>query len=394
MHYVGKDIVHRGAALELDPTRLDASLAHSARKNVRKAQRVGFAIERRHGTAEELADLRRLWYFPEDPNFPEQLGERDVLYLAFLEGELVGGMILVPVGTHLFLNNLLADERGKAGQLQALLLWNAVHDLADSEFGYIDIGVSYRPNLQRFFQKWTSFDYPVIFNPPALLPRITMRPFQRLEEAPELADDARIRAFCQGRAFTLCPDREAALAVLEERGLAFSEVALPTPDSTDVELVDLTQLLPIAQGALLVGEEIEVTELWSRHGCYDFVKTEYLRRVLTAASDDWPNLCERRAASWKQLATLFDREDVEIEDGGPWPLSLALHVAGVTELEQRYTSFGVEARAADGVLHLPCHQELNETERGYLYAIYRGHLNLCSGWESTRVRGRLKLEVS
>ncbi|QDV05755.1 hypothetical protein Poly30_12570 [Planctomycetes bacterium Poly30] len=402
MHYVGKDVVHRGAALLLDPSRLDESLAHSARKNVRKAQRAGFRIERGEGTPEELEALRALWYLPEDPNFPGELSEGDVLYLAHLEDELVGGMILVPVGRHYFLNNLLANEQGKAHQLQALLLWNSVHDLADSGQRYIDIGVSYRPNLQRFFQKWASFTYPVIFHPPEHGPRITQAPFQRLAHPPESTDDAAIDAaldaFVGGRPFTLLPSRGIALGVLTERGLSHTEVSTPGVASEGsaapgVELMDLTQALPIAHGALLIGLKIPIAELWSEHGCYDFVKTEYLRKVLAAASSDWDSIVEARATVWESMNALFSQEDVEIEPRNAFPPTFAYRSDDASALHKRYRSFGVESYLDGGWLHLPCHQELNGAEIEYMYAIYRGHLNLCSAWESTQVRGRLTLDV-
>lgn len=403
MHYVGKDVVHRGAALVLDPSRLDESLARSARKNVRKAQRAGFEIRRSEGTPLELDGLRALWYLPEDPNFPGALSPGDVLYMAYLDGELVGGMILVPVGHHYFLNNLLANEHGKAHQLQALLLWNSVHDLAESGMRYIDIGVSYRPNLQRFFQKWASFTYPVIFNPPERCPQVTQAPFQRLLEAPEPMSEAALNAaldaFVGGQPFTLLPSRDVALKVLAERDQDYVEVATPnhSPDdlSADaVQLMDLTQALPIAHGAILIGLKIEITDLWNQHGCYDFVKTDYLRGVLAEASSRWDAIVEARLSSWRSMEAQFSREDVDVLPRTHFPLTFAFRCEDGTALLKRYRSFGVESYLESDWLHLPCHQELNAAEIEYMYAIYRGHLNLCSAWESTQVRGRLTLDVT
>ena len=156
-HYVGKDLVHYGSGIVLDPERAHRDLDHSARKNIRRAEKAGFNIKRCRGSAEELNQLRELWYYPEDPNFPVELAEEEILYLAYLGDELVGGMVLVPVGSHLFLNNLTASDKGKREQLQGYLLWHAVNDLSGSEYTYIDIGVSYRINLQRFFTKWYPF---------------------------------------------------------------------------------------------------------------------------------------------------------------------------------------------------------------------------------------------
>ena len=61
----------------------------------------------------------------------DRLAEDEILYLAFLGKVLVGGMILIPVGSHLFLNNLTAGSEAKKYHLQGYLLWHAVNDLKD-----------------------------------------------------------------------------------------------------------------------------------------------------------------------------------------------------------------------------------------------------------------------
>jgi hypothetical protein len=83
-HYIGKDLVHYGSGIVLDPECAYDAIAYSARKNIRKAEQQGFSIQRRAGTPEELLQLRALWYYPEDPNFPDRLAEDEILYLAFL----------------------------------------------------------------------------------------------------------------------------------------------------------------------------------------------------------------------------------------------------------------------------------------------------------------------
>src|SRR5262245_9049167 len=117
--YIGKDVIHYGCGLVLDPSEAWAKLSHSSRKNVNKARREGVIVTRVEGTAEEqLRALRSIWYLPADPNFPAKLAKGESLHLAHLEGELVGGMILIPVGRHLFLNNLAANAKGKECQAQ------------------------------------------------------------------------------------------------------------------------------------------------------------------------------------------------------------------------------------------------------------------------------------
>ena len=215
MGYIGKDIIHYGCGLELNPDSSWTKIAHSARKNVNKAEKCGIQVVRKAGSSAELSDLKRIWYFPDDPNFPQALTNKDYLYMAYSDDELVGGIILIPVGSHLFLNNLTATEKGKTCQVQSYLLWHAVKDLSKSPYKYIDVGVSYRPNLYRFFQSWATFHYPVIMNPPTHLPRIQFKPFQRLGDLKHAEINAAcIEAFCLSRPYTVVPNKTYAKSIL------------------------------------------------------------------------------------------------------------------------------------------------------------------------------------
>lgn len=392
MGYVGKDVLHRGSGLALDPELVWRTIPSASRKNVRKAERAGFEIERVRGTAEELERLRALWYLPDDPNFPRELGPEDVCYLATLRGELAGGVILVPVGRHLFLNNLTASELGKEHQLQGYLLWHVVRDLAGSGWDYVDVGVSYRPNLQRFFEKWATFRYPVVFHPPALRPAIRFAPFARLADVERAEPDpVALARLALGRPYTILPDATWGEAVLERLGRPWRRVARPREDLDELQLVDVTRLVPAQHGALLVGEAIPPGELWSQHGCYDFVKTREVEGVLTAAAPRLDEIAARRAATWSLYADRFAREDAGALDAGDFAESFALCLdAGGERFARRLEAFGVELEERAGALHLPCHQLLSEDDVEYVYAIYRGWLNACSEWVPTHVRGVLK----
>ncbi|WP_428261288.1 hypothetical protein [Haliangium sp.] len=419
MSYIGKDIIHYGCAAAFDPDELWACMPRHARKNVRKAERAGVLVGRIAGTADELAALRRIWYLPDDPNFPTELGPDDLAFAATLDGDLLGGAILVPVGRHLFLNNLTADARGKALQVQSFLLWRIVNELAGGAWRYLDIGVSYRPNLYRFFCSFATSRYPIIFHPPALRPTIRFAPYHGLIAADALPDDpVAARAFCRGRPYTLVPDidwaRRIARALAAKPDAAEAapgtvdpiaggaeapitdapiagavEVAAPTA-ADRLELVDLTHLLPIPYGALLVGVALSPETLWERFGCYDFVKTAWLERALAAPAHRPEAVAAARDAVHGRYLAAFGDEDLRIAAADGFITGFRFRHQDAAALAERYRRFGVEVERTGDQLALPCHQHLGDAEVEYVYAIYRGFLNLCSEWTPTHVKGRLK----
>jgi Acetyltransferase (GNAT) domain len=393
-HYVGKDLVHYGSAIVLDPDQAYAALDHSARKNIRKAENAGFDIQRCSGTARELDALRALWYCPDDPNFPAELAAGQILYLAYLDGELAGGMVLIPVGRHLFLNNLTASESGKRHQLQGYLLWHAVGDLWDSGFQYIDIGVSYRVNLQRFFTKWASFRYPVIFNVPELKPDIRFRPFRQLPNVSAGSADGDVLARVFGtNAVTLVPSIEFARRIADKHGGIWIETRNPKAIGGN-RLLDLTELFPVQYGAAVLGVALSPETLWEEYGCYDHFKQQYLMNCLTLPGWNIDSIAVRRAENQQRFQACFEREDLQIEDCSDWVDGFTFRSADSARLACRFTKFGVEVRCSGDRLTLPCHQELSEQDIEYLHAIYRGHLNLCSEWGPTGVKGSIKLTGS
>lgn len=393
-HYIGKDMVHYGSGIVIDPGVAFHAIARSARKNIRKAEKEGFDIQRRTGTAEELRQFRSIWYYPDDPNFPVELSENDILYLAYLKDELVGGMILIPVGRHLFLNNLAASDEGKKHQLQGYMLWHAVNDLKDSGYRYIDIGVSYRVNLQRFFTKWASFRYPVIFNPPENRPRIGFRPFSRLTDVAETEPDPSVmQTLCPGRPCTLLPSVEYARRVAEACSSDWIEVAAPV-ETEVVQVIDLTELFPLQFGALLAGPELEPETLWSEFGCYDHFKTRYILSCLSLPGWDIASVRQARLRNYCRYLEYFENEDVKIIPAEGWIDGFRFACDDADYLAGRFAEFGVQVRREGNVLVFPCHQELSTVEIEYVYAIYRGYLNLCSEWQPTGVRGTIKLTGS
>ena len=154
MGYIGKDIIHQGCGLPLNAELVWDSIPHSVRKGIKKAERNDVKIRKVAGTPEDIKVLVDIWYDPEDPNMPTQLTDQEFMFIAEHEGKPIGAVILLPVGNHLFLNNLAGSPDGKKLHIQDFLLWHCVKYFETSRFRYIDVGVSYRPSLYKFFTKW------------------------------------------------------------------------------------------------------------------------------------------------------------------------------------------------------------------------------------------------
>ena len=391
MSYIGKDIIHYGCGLELDPEKAINSISHAARKNIKKAEEQNLQIRNVAGDANDLLKLRAIWYLPDDPNFPVKLQEQDCMYLAEINGQVVAGMILIAVGQHYFLNNLAANDEGKKSQAQSALLWHAVNDLSAGDFSYIDVGVSYRPNLYRFFKSWATFKYPVIFNPPDNPPKLTFQPVGRWDDV-EFAEEepATIAAFCLDRPYTIVPSKEWAIKILQSKGEEFKEVLLPQENIKALQVVDLPMAVSACYGALIVGLEISEQELWNDHGCFDFVKTDYVKMVLSHLDNSRQQVQEEREKVFDTYRSFFTHDEVELKAADTDFSRLRLSGAYVDKLAAACGAFGVDHEFDGEQLTLPCHQNLSFADIEYIYGIYRGVLNLCSEWAPTHVRGELK----
>lgn len=177
-YYHGKDIVHEGSLLKIDPDYSWNRISSKIRNKIRQAQKLEVDIKKVRGTAQDIKDFRTVWFDPADETIPEKLGKDEVMYMAYIQGELVGGLILTPSSPSvLYMHNLGSNDSGKRQNIPALLLWNAVEDLQGTKWEYIDVGVSFRPTLNSFFKSWKADSYPIIFSPPFIRPDIRITPF-------------------------------------------------------------------------------------------------------------------------------------------------------------------------------------------------------------------------
>lgn len=175
--YFGKDYVAFGSNLVLDPDKAWPLVSRRARRSIEKAQQLPLEITQAKGTKEDINLFRTIWYNPNDPELMPELAPNQHMWLCRLEGELVAGIIVTEVESHLFLHFNGASEKGKELQIPSLMIWKMTEFFKGSRFTHLDIGCSYRPTLQEYFKNWATSEYPIIFAPPAIVPKIDLTPF-------------------------------------------------------------------------------------------------------------------------------------------------------------------------------------------------------------------------
>jgi hypothetical protein len=205
VQYIGKDIVTRGSLLHLNRDIAWKELRSRAKQGIRKARKAGIRVEE----SRDLSQMEKLWYDPE--TLTKELSDQQTLYLAFLDDELVGGIIVTPVTPNtLFYHYGGTNEKGRLIEANAYLFWHVVEQFHDSPFEYLDVGVSYRSELQHFFQKYCTQPYPILFNPPSenVRPRIGLDPFSISDDntldEPVVAINTRLSEFFEAD-FTFMP---------------------------------------------------------------------------------------------------------------------------------------------------------------------------------------------
>ncbi len=173
MQYIGKDVLTQGSLLHLDPDKAWKRLRSRAKQGIRKAQRAGVRMVE----SRDLDLMARVWYNPD--TLTRTLEPEQRLYLAYLGEELVGGIIVTPVSPNtLFYHYGGTNELGKSVETNAFLLWHIVEQFQGTEYQYLDVGVSFRPELQHYFQKYCTQSYPILFHPPLddVRPKIGLNP--------------------------------------------------------------------------------------------------------------------------------------------------------------------------------------------------------------------------
>jgi hypothetical protein len=395
--YVSKDFVHEGCGLVLVPDEVWELVPYSVQKNIKKAASHGVTIHKVPGKKEDLDILRSMWYNPEDPNIPSELNSEEYMYIAYNnESEPLGAVILLPVGNHLFLNNLAGNVKGKELRIQDYLLWYCVNAFKDSGFKYIDVGVSFRTSLYEFFKKWKTFSYPVIFNKPKHIVNIEFEPFDLNHYKSVIDEDTAkktieiIEQLTSSSKFTFVPSMDYAVEIFNKSDNEFFDYtySFPLIPKDKIVAVDLTKIFSVQFGALIFNESINDQELWNNHKCLDVFKRNLVYGAMLEEISGLNLLIARRKQNFRILEEYFAQEDilpVKKEENIP---SAFYFINGVHDrFSKKLIDFEIthSYNPSTGEIGLPVHQNLNKYQLEYLYAIFRGVLNLCSEWVHTDV---------
>ena len=395
--YVSKDYVHEGCGLILVPDEVWEMVPYSVQKNIKKAASHGVTIHKVPGKKEDLDILRSMWYNPDDPNIPSELHPEEYMYIAYNnESEPIGAIILLPVGNHLFLNNLAGNAKGKELRIQDYLLWYCVNAFKDSGFKYIDVGVSFRTSLYEFFKKWKTFSYPVIFNKPKYIVNIGFEPFDLNHYSSFIDEESAkktieiIEELTSCNKFTYVPTMDYAAEIIQKTGNEFIDCTytFPVIPKDIITAVDLTKIFSVQFGAIIFNESINDQELWNGYKCLDVFKRSLVFGAMIEEISGFYLLIARRKQNHRILEQYFAQEDIlpiKKEENIP---SAFYFINGVNDrFTKKLHDFEISHsyNPETGEIGLPVHQNLNKYQLEYLYAIFRGVLNLCSEWVHTDV---------
>ncbi len=399
--YVGKDIIHEGCGLPLTPDRVWEKVPHSVRKGINKAERNGVIIKKVKGTPEDIEVLKGMWYDPEDPNMPTHLTEKEFMFIAYYDENPIGSVILLPVGNHLFLNNLAGSRDGKKLHIQDYLLWHCVNYFENSEYKYIDVGVSYRPSLYKFFTKWKIESYPIIFNAPDVKVPISDIPFaadlyHRDYDFTNWEDGYKVLADLTGvKELTFVPGEEYAKNICGEEGQDFTDV-FPNIPKEKLGWVNLEKIFNVQFGTIVIGKAIDDAEMWNSYGCLDVFKRRFILTVIQEEIKKLDAIKKIREENHQILEDYFGFEDIKPEKLYNEGKEIKSYYYFKHERNDRYhlvlDNFEIKHVyfENEGVIGLPIHQNLTKWQLEYIYGTFRGVLNLCSEWTHTDVYGDYK----
>lgn len=485
-YYHGKDLIHQGHSISLNPKIAWKYISKEIRREIRLAQKTpGISIVRKPGTPKNLQLMKSVGFSSVDPSLPQSLAPAEFLYLAYYEAppslrsrslakgdktKLVGGMILTPTSpTQLFLHFHTSSDLGKTLHVPSLLIWHAISDLKQSRFKYLDIGVSFRQNLNHYFKQWNQFRYPIIFEPPFILPDIRLTSFSarnllayQQKEVPKVdfakyfgkeycllpraitaikvliqhlglkeTDEVAIIKTRQNTFISRCvtdtissvcrwsqklSPKTKLVMVIHEFGYPYEGLSsmirtcrkrkIPVVENCawgigsktqdgqeigrvgDYAIYSLPKIFPMQFGAVLTGLTISDPDLWSKFKVLDYYKTKLIIQGLAKYLPQISQINHRKQSNWNYLARKFKRDGFDplinlATNYYPSAFLLKLQDSQqMRKLYQRYAKFGVEVGRyyQENTLYLPIHSKLSSVELDYIYAIFRGYLNLCSNY--------------
>jgi hypothetical protein len=254
--YTTKDFVQWGALIDLsDADKAFLACDKRVRTSVRKGEKMGVRI--RPFKQEDLKTV--IPFTPNDDDIPAVWEDRHWAVVAEAEesGEILGWILFagVPGTKKVFMLCHASTLEGKRRQAPNLLLCHAIKHWAGGPYRYLDVGVSYRPTLQTYFQGYRQDTYPMVMNPPALPIDIRITPFDTAAYAIPLgsAEEGRkiLREAFGTDEFTVFPRATYAIAAAlreyrdQGRLTADDEVLITT--TTDTPYVSQHVTKPIEQ---------------------------------------------------------------------------------------------------------------------------------------------------
>lgn len=392
MGYVSKDFIHLGCGLDLLPKGERKRPPKSIRNYIHGIEEAGdVEVRKVDGSKHDFEILKAMWYDPEDPNLPYFLPVGGHMFIAYFEDEPIGVCLVLEVGNHLFLNNLTASVKGKQMHMPDYLIWHIQKEFGETKFKYLDIGVSYRPSLYRFFKKWATRFYPVIFNSPENPVNIRLKPFVSENFQIEYKNKEKksieiLKEIIDVEVFTFVPSVYWAEKILTKDNieLSYKTFEFPELSGNTPAIIDLTMIFPVQFGAIITNYDVSDEDMWNRHGCLDVFKRRLVMSLIFEQLNEIDKIISQRKYNHDYLAKLFEYEGIE---GFAIDKNIPSAFYFENELNDRYheklKQFEIEHYYENGKVGLPIHQNMTKAHLDYLYGIFHGVLNLCSEWEHT-----------
>jgi DegT/DnrJ/EryC1/StrS aminotransferase family len=174
--YTSKDYVIQGSSVKLDTIENAwEAISGRMRTSIRKAQKSSVVIKTIDPQKESIEEFKAFCLNNDD--IPEVFTDRYHVFFAYEESVLIAGIIVVAIEEKLFMLCHASTKRAKELEIPSLLIWHVIQQFCGKEWKYLDVGASYRHSLQKYFSGWRTKGYPIIMNPPTLLPHIYITPF-------------------------------------------------------------------------------------------------------------------------------------------------------------------------------------------------------------------------
>lgn len=213
--YKGKDYVKKGYLVTLELESWN-KISKEARWSVKKAESHGLSmIESK--TTDKIKDKL----------FPKKIESNQRCYYALnKKGNIIAGIVIEFFNSNILYKYSVSKEEGRKSQANSFLIWNIINKFAKTKYKYLDLGTSYRKELDHFKQQFACVTYSVIYNPPRVKPQIRLDPYYNNQHIPSDIKkvEQKIKEFF-GKEFTLLPDgRTAIYLVLKKLGFGKKDI--------------------------------------------------------------------------------------------------------------------------------------------------------------------------